>query len=306
MTPLDALACPQCGGSLPRVALWKTVTCGWCGATVVHARPGVRRATFAAALANARTKVTPLAWRGRHYEPVGNATGELIIVRRVGPDPERIGMQYAAGPQPLQREAAALMAIRALDVPGVAHFRQRLPEPLGIGRVNDGREALGLRLPPGHAGTLRDVWQACPGGIDPRHGVWIWRRLLEVLIFVHRAGWAHGRIAPEHALVHPADHGVTTIGWSDAARAPAAQTADLQRSAWTVRALLPGAAPGAPGTGPATPEPFARLLRDSSEDAASAHRFGAVGLEAALTVAAAAAFGPPSFVPFDPFHSTRA
>ncbi len=303
MTPLDALACPQCGGALPRVALWKTVTCSFCGATVVHRRPVVQRATFAAALASARRNDTPLVWRGRHYEPVGSATGELIVVRRIGPDPERIGLQFADAPQSLEREAAALAAIRALDVPGAAHFRQRLPEPLGIGRVNDSREALGLRLPPGYAGTLRDVWQASPGGIDPRHGVWIWRRLLEVLIFLHRAGWAHGRMAPEHALVHPADHGVTPIGWSDASRLPAARTADLQRSAWTVRTLLHGAALGAPGTGPVTPEPFARLLRDCSEDAATAHRLGAVGLEAALTEASTAAFGPPRFVPFDPFPS---
>ena len=62
-----------------------------------------------------------------------------------------------------------------------------------LGHVAEGlgdgaRQALVLRHPTGFWGSLQDVQQANPQGIDPRHAVWIWRRMLEVLAGSYQHG----------------------------------------------------------------------------------------------------------------------
>jgi hypothetical protein len=126
--------------------------------------------------------------------------------------------------------------------------------------------------------------------------------MLDVLAFVHEAGWTHGALAPEHALVHPRDHDVLIVGWSRARQhaGTAAAARDLMQSAWTIRALLHGPAGDAPGFGTHTPAPLAAVLRECSEDARACERLGARGVETALSAAARESFGAPQFVHFDP------
>src|SRR5262249_44992981 len=40
--------------------------------------------------------------------------------------------------------------------------------------------------------SLAEVARAYPAGVDPRDMVWIWRRLLVALGFLHRSGVIHG------------------------------------------------------------------------------------------------------------------
>src|ERR1700712_2865027 len=42
----DALSCPQCGGPLPRQALWRMVACPQCRAMVTRSSRVVERKTF--------------------------------------------------------------------------------------------------------------------------------------------------------------------------------------------------------------------------------------------------------------------
>ena len=313
---LLALSCPQCAAPLPRAARWRTVNCSYCGATIVRGDETVRRAAFAEALRRSRQAAaggTELRWRDARYTVV-QALGrgefsDVLLARRLGAAPELVTFKIAvgaSGDRALQREVATLTALQALQGPGSAYFSRRLPQPIGLGAatVSDRpgmHTALALRHPSGHWGSLADVQAANPQGVDPRHGVWLWRRMLEVLAFVHQHGWAHRDLVPEHALVQPADHGVRLIGWTRAERAsPAVCARDLMQAAWTVRSVLHGAAPGEPGVGAHTPAPLAELLRQCSEDAAAAQRLGASGIEAALTTAARAAFGAPQFVLFNP------
>ena len=329
MLSLQALSCPQCSAPLPRAARWRTVNCSYCGATVVRGQETVERESFRAAWRRANADVPGgrvLAWRGGRYRVLAPlATGEhsdVLLAERLGALPERVTFKLAresSADGVLQREFTVLQALQDLSVPGAAYFTRRLPQPLGIGvaeglasAMSDGsRQALVLRHPTGFWGGLQDVRQANPQGIDPRHAVWIWRRMLEVLAFVHGAGWTHRDLSPSHALVHPRDHGVLLIGWSRAQQATgpahdAAVTRDLMQSAWAVRAVLHGAAPGEPGLGAHTPAPFAALLRECSEDAAACGRLGAQGIEQALSAASREAFGAPRFVHFDPAPAPHA
>jgi hypothetical protein len=326
MLSLLALSCPQCSAPLPRAARWRTVNCSYCGATITRGEETVERESFRAALRRANAAVAGgrmLTWREARYRvlaPLATGEhGEVLLAERLGALPERVTFKLArdsAANDVLVREAAVLQALQALSVSGAAYFTRRLPQPLGTGvaeGLGDGsRQALVLRHPTGFWGSLQDVQQANPQGIDARHAVWIWRRMLEVLAFVHGAGWTHRSLSPAHALVHPRDHGVLIIGWSRAQQAAsasahaAAAARDLMQSAWTVRALLHGGAagepgePGEPGLGAHTPAPLAALLRQCSEDAATCQRLGAQGIEQLLSAASREAFGAPQFVHFDP------
>ena len=321
MLTLLALACPQCSAPLPRAARWRTVNCSYCGATITRGGETVERESFRAALrrANAANGDTGrmLQWRGARYRVLAPLAlgehSEVLLAQRLGALPERVTVKLAresADGAMLLREAAVLQALQALALPGAAYFTRRLPQPVGTGLAEglaEGvRQALVLRHPAGFWGSLHDVRQAQPNGIDARHAVWLWRRMLEVLAFVHDAGWSHGDLSPAHALVHPRDHGVLLVGWSRARQASgsahaAAAARDLMQSAWTVRAVLHGGtSDDSPGLGARTPAPLAALLRRCSEDAAECQRLGARGIEQALSSASHEAFGAPQFVHFDP------
>lgn len=320
MLTLTALVCPQCAAPLPRSARWRTVQCPYCDATITRGEQVVQRADFHAAWLRARADAADgqvFDWQGARYRvlaPLGHGRDhEVLLARRLGAAPERVTVKLAhvAGhADALRQEFEVLRALQQLQGPGAAYFTRRLPQAIGVGAATTpaggSHDALLLRHPPGHWGSLAAVAQAQPEGIDARHAVWLWRRMLEVLGFVHAHGWTHRALTPAHALVHPRDHGVLLIGWRDARHADGRALAeavqrDLQHSAWTVRALLQGGRDGgAPGLGAHTPRPLADLLRACSEGGTSTD---AAGLQAALTEAALAAFGAPRFVPFHPAPS---
>lgn len=68
--------------------------------------------------------------------------------------------------------------------------------------------------------SLADVIKAYRGGVDFRDMVWMFKRILMVLGFVHRQGVVHGAVLPAHVLVHPIEHGAKLIGWPYAVQDP--------------------------------------------------------------------------------------
>jgi serine/threonine protein kinase len=300
------------------------VACPYCHAMVTRSRAVVERATFR----EARARLEAVAWAacqagarslhggGLRYRLLallgaGEQT-DVYLAERSGPLPERVTLKLARQPGPTGRlaaEAATLVALQDSTVNGAAYFTQRLPQVVAYGMTEgtpgDEHEMLLLRHPAGYWGSLADVLHQAPTGLDPRHAVWIWRRVLEVLAFVHDSGWTHGDLAPEHWLVHPRDHGVLMVGWRQARPVTdaAAIVRDLMQSAWSVRALLAGGA-DLPALAGEVPPPLADLLRRCSEDAGFCEQYGARGIEQQLTGAAQAAFGPPQFIPFNPTAAT--
>lgn len=312
---LTALTCPQCGGALPRQALWRMVACPYCQAQVTRSAQVVQRAEFRAALE--RLNARPggpgpmLSIGGRRYRVLAalarGAASDVMLAERFAVVPERVTVKLAHGTaHTLAREAEVLQQLQALQGPGAAYFSQRLPQVVALSRTSEvghERDALVLRQPVGFWGSLAEVQRAHPHGLqDERHAVWLWRRLLDVLGYVHGAGWTHGDVSPGHALVHPGDHGVLLIGWSRARQGGDAAR-DLMQSAWTVRALLHGPEDTEPAISARLPRPLADLLHTASTDAAWCGRVGAAGIDQALVAAARAAFGPPQFVPFHPLRA---
>jgi serine/threonine protein kinase len=61
--------------------------------------------------------------------------------------------------------------------------------------------------------TLEAVATAFRRGVDPRHGVWIFRRLLMALGFAHDNHIVHGAVVPSHVMILPKAHGLVLVDW---------------------------------------------------------------------------------------------
>jgi serine/threonine protein kinase len=306
-----ALNCPQCSAPLPRVAIWRTVKCSSCGALITRTTSLVTRDTFRQALVRARQNTGAgggdVECSGDSYRLMQQlGTGEIsqvYLAQRLGPMPFLATIKISSAPTAAKqyaREAQVLRDLQATENGAAsAYCLQHLPMVIAQGVVSgDGtKHALVLNHVNGFWGSLAALNKRYPQGLDPRHAVWIWRRLLDVLQFIHAQGWAHGDVRPEHALVHPADHGVRMIGWTSAKKgaSPKDQTQDLQRSARVVLVLLSGG--GEHGALPSNvPEELAQLVTQASQDEDFCRQHGAAGLDSLLRSAARSAFGPPSFV----------
>lgn len=116
----------------------------------------------------------------------------------------------------LRREWATLKELAGSSTRGAEHFVTRLPAPVAHGLVDTDRPrpASVFGWHSGFVHTLEQVGEAWPSGVSAPVGVWILKRLLELLDFVHRAGFVHGAVTPEHVLVHPRDHGAMLVGFT--------------------------------------------------------------------------------------------
>lgn len=308
---LTTLSCPQCGAPLPRQARWRTVVCAACGSTLSPQVETVQAAAFHAAYQRVHGALPALqaihcgGQRYRVLAPLGRGSkGRVVLAERIHPFPQRVVIHLAdvsAPPDIHARTLAVLKELQAERNLAASFFSLRLPEAVLAGMADDGgvmRPALVLRHPAGYWGSLSDAMGNYPAGIDARHLVWIWRRALELLVYLHSDGWSHGALLPQHLLLHPRDHGVRLLGWSAAKRGRG--TGDSGRDLAQLAASMRAAA----GEHSVLPAALATLL-ERCRDAAWCHRTGAYGIEQALLAAAQADFGPPRFIPFfpDPQHS---
>ncbi len=309
----------------------RVVTCAYCGATVAAEEGLVSAAAFRrmqAELDRAAREAADLSVADVPYRLIGHiASGEsteVFLAQRAHRLGERVILKVLRAPEDapmLEREHAALSALAASTVDGAAQMTRRLPQLVGRGLASgfaDGREVLVLRAASGFVHTFEDVLRAHRSGVDARHAVWMWRRVLELLGWVHRTGFAHGAILPQHLIVHARDHGVMLAGWSCAARAdgrtplvatsarqaelypedalrgaPLSGRTDLVMSARCI-AVVPGG--DASGRVPAAvPAPIAEIVRAAAQGSIAGDAWA---LKDALTRAAHQVYGPPRYVPF--------
>jgi hypothetical protein len=300
-----ALACPNCGAPLPRHARWTAVTCTHCGASTAPGFAVISRKEFRDALARADREVQPrpddVFVSGIRYRVLGTlARGEradLSLAERARRLTERVVLKVfrsATDADAAAREWEALSALSASEARGAAHFSMRLPAPIARGttRVPGGpeRPCVVTRALPGFRWNLEDVRKAFPGGLDARHAVWMWRRLLELLGWVHESGWVHGAVVPQHVVLNEREHGATLVSWSHAAR-KANGTGAMEDIVMAARAIDSLLGPTEP-----VPAPLRSLLEECLAGAAGTE--DAWVLKERVADAAAQAFGPPMFVPF--------
>jgi hypothetical protein len=120
----------------------------------------------------------------------------------------------------LDNEWEVLQALHRSKAPGADTFTMLLPQPIIHGIISSGAhvgEGVSIfRWISGFRYTFDEIIRAYPEGISPRASIWVWRRILEVLSFVHHSGMAHGAVLPSHLLIQENEHGVRLVGYSAA------------------------------------------------------------------------------------------
>jgi hypothetical protein len=196
----------------------------------------------------------------------------------------------------IDHERAVLDRLRSAA--GAEAFADRIPQPVAGGTITNGTltgsRVLICRWADGFAHTFEDVRRAYPRGIEPRASVWIWRRILEILAFLHGNGVAHAEVLPRHLLIQEGEHGVRLVGFRKAGR-EGTRAADIAMSARCVAGLLGGdeASGEVPAAVPGLlADEIARASRLRPDEPAEAWP-----LRQRLGTIADQVFGPPKFCP---------
>lgn len=318
---------------MPPPPATRTQRCGYCSVLLAPGPGGWAPAAV-------QSKPEPLLdphltrlWIGGHrYALLGRiAQGEssdVFLARRDGRITERVLIKMLRADVDedlLENERRVLETLEKSRAQGAPYFTGMIPQ-----RVDAGLARLGLhgregarrtsvfRWRSGFVHTMNDVFSAHSSGIVPEAAVWMWKRMLETLGWVHKSGFVHGSILPQHTLVHARDHGVAFVGWSSAVPlgkpllvtnpalreyypdevwqgAPANPRTDLTMSARLLLKALGGKVDRATSR---VPEPLARLLETHAR---GDNRAGddAWSVRDELDATARRVFGPPKFIPFD-------
>ncbi len=229
-----AIMCPQCNAPLTPHQFARSIVCSYCGATVRLDRASVSAEKFHEAfrLWNAPNpyQIQPWISIGDQHWVLGKCIGhgeqsdvyfgqrarwptELVIIKILR---DRQQADY------LLNEWDVLQNLQKSEAAGADNFARLLPNPVLYGAVTSGTHAGSAasiyRWTSGFHHNFEDVIRVYPNGIPPQASIWIWRRILEVLSFIHASGMAHGAILPEHLLIQENEHGVRVIGFAHAGK----------------------------------------------------------------------------------------
>ncbi len=308
---IRALACPHCGAPLlPEGG--KSAVCEYCGRTLVDLPPTwwARAVAVPPWEGRPEDRGKPRVGLGKHRYVLDAkiGTGDHSDVWRAHRDArltETVALKIArdaAGPgaAAVAAEHRVLERLAGSGAAGAAHFARLISVPVAFGTLRGegpAHPAAAYRWRHGFVHTICDVRRRHPGGVDPRIGVWMWKRVLEVLAWVHASGFVHGDVAPQHCLVHPTAHGIALVGWTRAAwrygKAGALSPAlDLAASARVFEHALGGEdgrfPRGVPGT-------LARLAETVGDPASAGD--DAWTIHGELVRLAHDQFGPPAYTP---------
>lgn len=114
----------------------------------------------------------------------------------------------------MEREAAVLKQLNAA-ADKTRSFGLYIPKLIETVMLHNGREYKRANVFEWRAGyyPLTEVMAHYPEGVDGRHMVWMWNRLLSALGYVHQEKIVHGAVLPVHVLVHPETHGLLLVDW---------------------------------------------------------------------------------------------
>jgi hypothetical protein len=321
------LECPRCGAPLPRRAALVRVTCEYCNSEVVFERLLVKASEYQRLRDSyekaERADVTVAGFRLRLLGrlAVGHSSDVFLAVRSARLT-ERLLLKVLRSAEDealLQNEQSVLAKLEASRERGTAYFTGLVPQRAFCGLLEGPgfprHLAAAFRQPPGFAHTLAQLRQQLPGGADPRHAIWIWRRALELLDWLHRSDVVHGALLPAHVLLDAREHSVGLVGFSCAGAAGAPLVAmdsrqasfypsaaakqtlsaagDLAMLARCIIHALGGEPTRVPGQVPA---PLAALL---AEQAAGSSMLRALDLSRKVSAVARECFGAPQFVKLD-------
>lgn len=113
----------------------------------------------------------------------------------------------------LEREEQAIDALKEATARSFALYFPHRIESFTTMVGAEARRANVFQWRPGFV-PLTEIVAQYPEGVDPRHGVWIFKRLLTALGYAHQQRLLHGAVLPTHVLVQPETHGLQLIDWA--------------------------------------------------------------------------------------------
>ena len=239
-----AILCPQCNAPLTPHQFARSIVCSYCGASIRLDEAPVSTAKFRDAFDvwNSPETTQISAWvsilnKGQEYSS-GNthwaldkwlAHGEfsdVYFARRARWPTELVTLKLLRDSNAadlFENEWSALQILQRSQAPGANSFTRLIPQPVAHGSISSGlhagpRQVSIFRWASGFLHNFDEVMRAYPQGIAPQASVWIWRRILEVLSFIHASGMAHGAVLPANLLIQENEHGVRLVGYSRAGK----------------------------------------------------------------------------------------
>ena len=225
-----AIMCPQCNAPLTPHRFARTVVCSYCGTTVQLDESSVSASIFHEAF---RVWNSPETYQIPSWISIGNrhwaleklvSHGDIsdVYTARLARRPTELAiLKLLRDRQDVERfenEWNALRVLQNSHASGADTFTRLLPQPIIHGDIAAGsfagQRVSIFRWTSGFHHNLDEVIRAYPQGIPPRASIWIWRRILEVLSFIHASGMVHGAVLPANLLVQENEHGVRLVGYS--------------------------------------------------------------------------------------------
>jgi hypothetical protein len=331
-----AIMCPQCNAPLAPHHFARSIVCSYCGTTVRLDKSSVSASIFHEAF---RVWNSPAAYQIPSWISIGNrhwtlerliAHGDIsdVYTARLARWPTELAivklLRNQEDAERFDNEWNALQILQQSDAPGADTFVRLIPQPILHGDITAellaGRRVNIFRWASGFHHTFDEVIRAYPRGIPPRASIWIWRRILEILSFIHASGMVHGAILPAHLLIQENEHGVRLVGYSftgrfneklrnvsheyeffypKQAQSQSIMTAqlDLAMSARCIVAIL-GGNPETASLPKTTPAPLVDIVqRIALSEPAGVTNEDAWTIREELGEIARNVFGPPQFTP---------
>lgn len=229
-----AIMCPQCNAPLTPHRFARSVVCPYCGTTVQLDESSLSASMFHEAFSvwNSPATYQIPSWISigdRHWaleKFVARGDFSDVYTARLARWPTELAiLKLLRDRQDIgrfEKEWNSIQALQKSAAPGAETFTRLLPQPIIHGDITagsfPGRRVSIFRWISGFHHNLDEVIKAYPGGIPPRASIWIWRRILEVLSFIHASGMAHGAVLPANLMVQENEHGVRLVGYSFSGR----------------------------------------------------------------------------------------
>jgi hypothetical protein len=333
---VHAVTCPQCNAPLTPHPFARSIVCSYCGNTVRFDESSVSAVGFREAF---RIWNAPQAYQFSSWISIGEkhwaidkciAHGDIsdvYIGQRARWPSELVVMKLLRDSNDMSlvnNEWETLQKLHRSQAPGADTFVMRIPQPVMHGNItagpHPGKHVSIFRWTSGFYHNFEKILQVYPQGIPPIASIWIWRRILEVLSFIHNSGMVHGAVLPSHLLVQENEHGVLLVGYSAAGRSgeklhmkahrfeafyPQSKRSELKLTTqldiiMSARVMV-ATLGGDPETGvlPATvPKRLAGVIqRIARANITSSVKENAWSIREELGAISSEVFGPPQFVP---------
>jgi hypothetical protein len=157
--------------------------------------------------------VEGLMGRGQH--------ADVYFARSAGPTPELVVIKLGCvedGFSWMKQEYHTLASLHASTREDAEFFTFFIPKPLFFAHITDPegceRPVAVYKYRNLFDWSLEDIKLAYPEGVCERTAVWMWRRILQLLSFVHASGYVHGAVLPSHIIINAPNHGGALVGWS--------------------------------------------------------------------------------------------